>query len=313
MLEQSDRAVLLLFGGTVGGLVLATLAGFALRALRGESPALSNFLSRVWSSWLLALVLWAAFLTGRAGAVLLFGAASVLALREFTRLTEAGRSDRLAFAAAFWVLLPLQYLFVLLGRYGPFTILIPVYGFLVLPILSVLGNETRQFMARVSELQWGLMLGGFCLSHVPALLLVDLPGPEGRGILLVAFLIVVVQSSDLFQYAWGKLLGRHRLAPAVSPSKTWEGLVLGGASGTLVGAALWRLTPFSVPEAAAMALIVTLMGAFGGLVMSALKRDRGVKDWGTLIPGHGGVLDRLDSVLFAAPVFFHLTRFGWSG
>jgi len=151
----------------------------------------------------------------------------------------------------------------------------------------------------------------FCLSHVPALLTLEIPGFEGRQLLLVAFLVLVVQASDVLQYVWGKLAGRHLVAPRLSPSKTWEGLLGGVASATLLGAALHGLTPFTPWQAVALSLLVCAMGFFGGLVMSAIKRDRGVKDWGTLIEGHGGMLDRLDSVVFAAPVFFHVVRYGW--
>ncbi|MBA3520073.1 MAG: phosphatidate cytidylyltransferase, partial [Rhizobiales bacterium] len=160
--------------------------------------------------------------------------------------------------------------------------------------------------------QWGLMLAVFCVSHVPALLTLDIAGFEGRNLLLIAFLVLVVQTSDVLQYIWGKLLGRRKIAPELSPSKTWEGFLGGVGSATLLGAALWWITPFSPFEAGLMALAVTLMGFFGGLVMSAIKRDRGVKDWGHMIEGHGGMLDRLDSVIFAAPVFFHLTRYFWA-
>jgi phosphatidate cytidylyltransferase len=121
--------------------------------------------------------------------------------------------------------------------------------------------------------------------------------------------VIVVQGSDVLQYVWGKLFGRHKVAPRLSPSKTWEGLVGGVASATLLGAAINWITPFSLPQAAGMALVIAICGFFGGLVMSAIKRDRGVKDWGQMIEGHGGFLDRLDSVCFSAPVFFHLTRF----
>jgi phosphatidate cytidylyltransferase len=147
---------------------------------------------------------------------------------------------------------------------------------------------------------------------VPALISLDIPGYEGRNVLLIAFLVIVVQISDVLQYVWGKLIGRHKIAPALSPSKTVEGFVGGVASATLLGAALWWLTPFSPLHAGIMALIITLMGFAGGLVMSAIKRDRGVKDWGQMIEGHGGMLDRLDSVIFSAPVFFHLIRFWWA-
>ncbi len=156
------------------------------------------------------------------------------------------------------------------------------------------------------------MICVFCVSHVPALLTLAIPGYEGRQLLLIAFLVLVVQSSDVLQYVWGKLFGRRKIAPLLSPSKTVEGFVGGVLSATAVGAALWWITPFSPWQAAAMALVVNLMGFFGGLVMSAIKRDRGVKDWGQLIEGHGGMLDRLDSVIFAAPIFFHITRFWWT-
>jgi phosphatidate cytidylyltransferase len=155
------------------------------------------------------------------------------------------------------------------------------------------------------------MICVFCLSHVPALMTLSIPGYEGRNLLLIAFLVLVVQGSDVLQYIWGKLLGKHKVAPALSPSKTWEGLIGGVASATVLGAALHGITPFTPLEAALVALVICLMGFFGGLVMSAIKRDRGVKDWGSMIEGHGGILDRLDSVVFAAPIFFHLVRYGW--
>ena len=138
-----------------------------------------------------------------------------------------------------------------------------------------------------------------------------IPGFEDRNLLLIAFLVIVVQGSDVLQYIWGKLLGKHKVAPELSPSKTWEGLIGGVVSATVLGAALHGITPFTALEAALVALVICLMGFFGGLVMSAIKRDRGVKDWGSMIEGHGGILDRVDSVVFAAPIFFHLVRYGW--
>jgi phosphatidate cytidylyltransferase len=190
-------------------------------------------------------------------------------------------------------------------------LLIPVYAFLVLPIVSALRGDASHFLERVAIVQWELMLAVFALSHLPALVMLEIPGYEGQSVLLIAFLVAVVQSSDVLQYVWGKLFGRRPVAPTLSPSKTWEGLIGGVLSATALGAALWWLTPFSPWEAAGMALVINLMGFCGGLVMSAIKREHGIKDWGHLIAGHGGVIDRLDSVLFAAPVFFHLTRYAY--
>jgi phosphatidate cytidylyltransferase len=244
--------------------------------------------------------------------IALFGVASFAALREFLTLTPTRRADHLALAIAFFVVLPFQYYLIWLGWYELYSIFIPVYAFLLLPIVAALRGDTTAFMSRVAEVQWGLMICVFCLSHVPALLTLDIPGYEGRHLLLIGFVVIVVQSNDVLQYVWGKLLGRRKIAPQLSPSKTVEGLVGGILSATLVGTALWWITPFSPLQAAAMALVVNLMGFFGGLVMSAIKRDRGVKDWGQMLIGHGGMLDRLDSVVFAAPIFFHLTRYWWA-
>jgi phosphatidate cytidylyltransferase len=218
----------------------------------------------------------------------------------------------MALAVTFFFFLPAQYYLIWIEWYGLYSIFIPVYAFLLLPIVAALRGDTRDFMPRVAEVQWALMICVFCVSHVPALLTLDIPGYEGRQLLLIAFLVLVVQASDVLQYVWGKLVGRHKIAPLLSPSKTVEGFVGGVASATAIGAALWWITPFSPWQAAGMALIITLMGFLGGLVMSAIKRDRGVKDWGQLIEGHGGMLDRLDSVVFAAPIFFHTTRYWWA-
>jgi phosphatidate cytidylyltransferase len=205
--------------------------------------------------------------------------------------------------------LPIQYVLIGIEWYGLYSIFIPVYGFLLLPIISAWRGDPQRFMDRVAEVQWGLMTSVFCVNHVPALLTLDIPGYEGRQLLLVAFLVIVVQSSDVLQYVSGKLFGRTMIAPTLSPSKTVEGFVGGVSSATALGAMLWWITPFKPLQAAGMALAITLMGFFGGLVMSAIKRDRGVKDWGHMINGHGGMLDRMDSVIFAAPIFFHLTRY----
>lgn len=302
----------LLFYGVLGVLVAASIVGLALARLKGPSPAISNFNSRTVAWWVMVLVLAAVFFVGKAGVVLLFAGLSAIALYEFTILTESRRSDTAALVAGFAVVLPVQFYLVWIEWYGLFAVLIPVYAFLLLPVIATFRGETAHFMSRVAELQWGLMIAVFCLSHVPALMTLAIADYDGRNILLIAFLIIVVQASDVLQYVWGKLLGKHKIAPSLSPSKTIEGFVGGVASATLIGALLWWITPFSPWQAAAMSLMLTLMGFFGGLVMSAIKRDRGVKDWGYIIKGHGGVLDRLDSIVFAAPIYFHVIRYWWT-
>lgn len=294
-----------------GVLIVASLASYLLRRRSGSrpNPMLDNLSARIRAWWVMILLLGAAFLAGRHAVTVLFAFISFIALREFVTLTPTRKADHFALAISFFVVLPLQYWLIAVDWYGFFSVLIPVYAFLVLPIAAVIFGDANNFLSRTAELQWGLMISVYCISHVPAVLTLYIPGYTGRTPLLVAFLLIVVQSSDVLQFIWGKLLGRHKVAPTLSPSKTVEGLIGGVVCSTLLGASLWKLTPFTPWQAGGMALIVALTGFLGGLVMSAIKRDRGVKDWGQFIEGHGGMLDRLDSVAFSAPIYFHLIRY----
>ncbi|MDB5600564.1 MAG: hypothetical protein JWN71_2608 [Xanthobacteraceae bacterium] len=315
----ATQQTLYLFGGLAAVLTLASLAGWWLarrdaKNHPGAEPnsVIVNLNTRIWAWWVMIALIGLAFVFGKSGVIVLFGFASFAALREFLTLTSTRRGDHLALAAAFFIVLPLQYYLIWIDWYGLYSIMIPVYAFLLMPILVALRGDTRHYMVRVAEVQWGLMISVFCVSHVPALLTLSIPGYTGRNLLLIFFLVLVVQSSDVLQYVWGKLLGRHKIAPLLSPSKTVEGFIGGVASASMIGSALWWITPFTWWQAGLLALVINLMGFLGGLVMSAIKRDRGVKDWGRMIEGHGGMLDRLDSVIFAAPIFFHMVRYWWS-
>ncbi len=303
-----------IFMGAVAVLIIASMIGWVLKLrFAPEQPhaVIDNLNSRIRAWWWMVGVLAAAFWFDKQGVIILFALLSFFALREYITLCYTRRGDHLVLLLAFFIALPVQYALIWIDWYGLYSIFIPVYAFLLLPIFAALGADTTRFLERASKVQWGLMICVFCLSHVPALMTLSIPGYEGRNLLLIAFLVLVVQGSDVLQYIWGKLLGKHKVAPELSPSKTWEGLIGGVVSATVLGAALHGITPFTALEAALVALVICLMGFFGGLVMSAIKRDRGVKDWGSMIEGHGGILDRVDSVVFAAPIFFHLVRYGW--
>lgn len=306
-----DPELVWLFAGVAGLLLGATVAGQAVAATVGHSAAetLENVNARIRAWWVMSAAFAVAVLTGGVGSVVLFALISFLALREFITLIPTSRADHAALVWCFFLVLPIQYILVGVEWYGLFSIMIPVYGFLLVTARAVLAGETERFLERAATIQWALMACVYCVSYAPALLLLDIQGYEGENAKLLFFLVVVVQLSDVFQYIWGKLLGRHRVAPSISPNKTWEGLVGGVICAVAVGAGLWWITPFNPWQAAAMALAIALMGFLGGLVMSAIKRDHGVKDYGALIQGHGGVLDRIDSLVFAAPLFFHLTRY----
>ena len=309
---MDDGRIVILLSGVIGILLAGSLASFVL-SRRAHSEAMQttvrNLDSRVKAWWVMVTIFAAAFLLGPTVTLILFALTSFYCLREMITLTPTRPADHRAVATAFYVFIPLQYWLIFDEWQTLFAIAIPVYAFLLLPVLTVLAGETDHFLERTAKLQWGLMLTVYCISHAPALLILDIPGHEGENFLWLFFLIAVVQLSDVLQYVFGKLFGRHKVAPRISPAKTWEGLIGGGLSAALVGAGLYWITPFSPLQAGGMALAIVVAGFCGGLVLSAIKRSLGAKDWGTMIEGHGGALDRMDSVTFAAPIFFHLTNY----
>ena len=304
-----------LFGGLIITLIIASSIGYGLKFKVGFSTphaVIDNLNARINAWWVMILIIFAAAALGFYGVIGLFFVISFMALREFLSLLYIRRGDHLALAACFYVILPLQYFLVAIDWFSMFTIFIPVYGFLFLPILSASLGDTAHFLDRSTKVQWALMISVFCISHIPAILTLDIEGFEDKKLLLMIFLILVVQSSDVLQYVWGKLFGKHKIAPKLSPSKTVEGFVGGVVSASVLGGLLYWLTPFNPVQAVLMSLLICLMGFLGGLVMSAMKRSMGVKDWGNMISGHGGMLDRMDSLCFAAPIFFHVVRYYWA-
>ena len=301
-----------LFLAILAILITASSIGSILALKYGsQNPTISNLNARINAWWVMTLVLVLAFVTGHIGSTFLFFLVSFAALRECLSLVYSRRGDYAVLVACFYVVLPVQYYFVLTDWYGMFAIFIPVYAFLLLPILAGLSGDPTRFLDRTAKIQWSLMVSVSCISHVPFLLNLKIPNFD-QNILLVIFLIAVVQASDVLQYIWGKLLGKRKIAPVLSPSKTVEGFVGGVLSATALATALWWITPFTPFQAGLIGLVICLMGFAGGLVMSAIKRDFGVKDWGHMIKGHGGMMDRVDSICFAAPIFFHIVRYFWS-
>jgi phosphatidate cytidylyltransferase len=312
MTFPTETMLLPLAGGVLGLLVVASAIGWLLgRHVTSEThrATVDNINARVRAWWVMAVIFTASVTTGPVGSILLFTLVSFLALREFVTLAPTGPGDHRTLLWCFFVATPLEYLLIWMGWYGLFSILIPVYISIFVAVRTVLAGDTARFLERTATTQWGLMICVYFVSYVPALLMLRIPGYEHQNAALIFFLVLIVQLSDVLQYVWGKSLGKRPIAPSISPNKTWEGFVGGILSATAVGTAIWWATPFGPGQAAAMAFVVTVMGFSGGLIMSAIKRDRGVKDYGSLIDGHGGVLDRIDSLCFAAPVFFHMTRF----
>ena len=309
-MSSTTNDILLLAIASFGILFAMTFLGELLRSRQDKAalnPVLETYMTRVQSWWGLVAFVGIALLLGKVGVMVLFAFASFAALREFLTLTAKAQADHISLALAFFVVLPLQYVFVAMGWHGLYTVFIPVYAFLLLPIVSALRGNATRFLIRVAETQWALMISVFCLSHVPALMSIPFENYGDRSVLLIAFLVIVVQLGDLLEYFFGRRIGRRKIAPGLSP-KTWEGLICGVVSAMLIGGFLNWITPFGLWGAMAMAGAASLVGMFGNIVFAAIKRDRGVKDWSHLIPGQGGFVDQLDSVIFAAPIFYHLSR-----
>ena len=307
--SEVTRHVLLV---AFGVLAIASLVGFILgRTAKTEAAraTVANLNARTNSWWLMVLVLFAALAAGRLGTVLIFALISFLALREFITATPTRRADHRALFVSFFVILPFQFWLVYTGWYGMFTILIPVYAFVLIPMLLVIHGDATDFLQRTSRTQWGLMVCVYFISHIPMLLTLPVQPLRMGGAGLVLYLVAVTQGSDVFQYVWGKLCGRRPIAPKLSPKKTLEGLAGGVLTASALGAGMFRLTPFTPLQSFVVALLLCLTGFFGGLIMSAIKRERGIKDWGSLIEGHGGMMDRMDSLCFSAPVYFHVLRY----
>lgn len=304
-----------LMGGIGGLLMVASAIGWILhrRAATDQGRDLvSNLNARIRAWWVMIAVFAIAHLLGPLATIVLFGIASFFALREFITLTPTRRADYRPLLLCFYVLIPVQYFLIADNWYGLYAIFIPVYGFVLLPSLSALADDPEHFLDRTAKIQWAVMITIYCISHVPALMMLNLKHYAGQNALLVFYLLMVVQLNDVLQYVFGKLFGRRKLAPRVSPSKTVEGFVGGTLGATAIGAGMWWITPFSPLQALAISFVVVLAGSLGGLALSAVKRSLGAKDWGTMIEGHGGMLDRMDSVSFSAPIFFHLVRYFFS-
>ncbi|MGL4859808.1 MAG: phosphatidate cytidylyltransferase [Enterobacteriaceae bacterium] len=307
-----DNELKILLIGLFSLLLISSAIGWVLSWRSWSESAqktIDNLNARINGWWMMCIVCVVAMSAGAVGSTLLFAIISFLALREFITLTPTRRSDHEALFWCFFVFLPLQYILVGMQWYGLFTIFIPVYVFLFLPTRIALAGDTTHFLERTAKIQWAMLVTVFCISHAPALLMLQIPGYEGQNIKLLLFMMIVAQMSDVLQYIFGKLFGKRAIVPRLSPNKTVEGFVGGIASAVALGTALYWITPFNPWQAALMSLAITLLGFAGGLCMSAIKRDRGIKDFGAIIEGHGGMLDRIDSLCFTAPVFFHLTRY----
>ena len=312
------QQVAALFLTVFGLLVLVSVTAFLFTFRRSTTEhdeawheELKDFRRLLKTTWFMGVVFWIAWAAGDTFATVLFALISFFALREFITLSPTRRGDHRSLVLAFFVVLPMQYWLVATRHFNLFTVFIPVYVFLAIPVASALSGDTQRFLERNAKLQWGIMVCIYGMSHVPALLLLDFPGYGGKNAFLVFFLVVVVQSCMVAQHLVTRRLKRPPSLPEVSTSFNWSSWSIGVLLGGLAGAVFSFITPFGPAQGASMALIACAAGSMGHLVMKALKRDRGITAWGrrgVSVTGANGLLDRVDALCFAAPIFFHSVR-----
>ncbi len=309
----ADQQVALLFVILFGCLLLASAAA-ALLVFRDSSAVqaqrLQRFQRELRALWVAAAVFWAAWIAGPAGATTLFGLLSFLALREYITLLKTRRSDHRSLLLAFFIVLPIQYLLLGSRSFDLFSVFIPVYMFLALPVVSALAGDPERFLERNAKIQWGIMVCIYGLSHAPALVLLDFAQHTGRGAFLLFFLVMVVACAQIVQGVAAGRLRRRPVARHIDRNFSLRAWGLGAAAAALLGAALFWITPFRAPQALVMAALAAAAGTLGEFVMSALKKDAGVRFWGNTssVTGAVGLLDRVAPLCFAAPVFFHSVR-----
>lgn len=325
-----DFQTYMLIGVVICVLGIATLAGRYINKQPGSAvnPALTRrFILRVRAWWLMVAMLVFGLLLHRIGTIALFFILSFWALREFITMTPTRRGDHRALFLSLVVFTPLQYLLIGLGStglawrtgkpidfYSLYSIMIPVYASLFIPARIAFSGDHKRYLERSAKIQAGLLVCVYSLSYAPALLYLHLTRSNGvpwagSSAGLLFYFVLMSQLADVLQWSWGQMAGRHVIAPEISSSRTWEGFIGGSLSAGIIGALLWWVTPFAPWEAAVMCILIAMSGFAGSMTMSAIKRDRGVNDYGSLVLGHAGVLDRIDTLCFSAPVFYHITRF----
>ena len=298
-------------------LIIGSLVGKLLERSSEErlnSAVVRSFNQRIRSWWLMCAILIAGLVIGPTGTVVLFGMIAFWALREFITMTPTRRGDH---RALFWVLViftPLQFFLVGLNdERQMFKVLLPLIAALFVPMRIALANDEKRFLERSAKILIGILICVYALSFAPAILYLKIVDSTGqlwnanKGLLF--FFVLITQLNDVMHFGWGKLIGRNLIADRINTSRTSEGVIAAAASSALLGALFCWVTPFLFWQAALIAVVISLTGFAGGLTMSAIKRDRGVKDFGTLLQGHAGILDRIDSLCFAAPVFYLLTEY----
>lgn len=277
---------------------------------------------RTW--WLIVTLIGLALAWSITTMIVLLAFVSFLTLKEFLSMTPTRKADRRVLFYAYLSVI-VQYVVAGNGWYGIFMAFIPVIMFAWLPTRMWLIGKTEGFLRAAGTLHWGLMITVFCISHTAILLVFqaseaprvapDYPSLIGKtypGPGLLVLLMLLTQLNSFFHELWGNALGFTKVSPTVSPRKTYGGLIGGVLSTILVAVIVGpALTLLDTPRALIAGLLIGVAGFAGDLCVSALKRDLKISNFGATLPGHGGVLDRVDSMVFTAPLFFHFIYYSY--
>lgn len=285
-------------------LLFSQIFAFILSIVRKDKD-FSNLKIRLKSWWMIILFILCILGFKNPINYIFVGIMCFLAMKEFFSFIEVKDCDKPLVKYAFWSI-PVEMYLLSINWVVMFYLFVPLYMFLFIPIRRVLSGQTEDFIKTTGTIQWGMALTLYSLGYVGAFLLLPFNGASINGAELLLYLLILNSLNDGFQYIWGKLFGKNKIVPSISPNKTWEGFI-GGTLTTVFLSVIVSpyLTPFGTKMAVAAGLIISVFGFLGDVVMSAVKRDAGVKDSSNLIPGHGGILDRVDSLIFTAPLFFH--------
>lgn len=295
--------LLTLVGSVFAFMAICTSLTFTVPALRRPDAARIRGAINGW--WPPALAGAAMVFGGELIATLAVTGIASAALHEFLAINPSSerRAGTDLLARVLTALLP-----ACLVLFGPLaaSVLFLVGAIAVLPVVALIAHGPAGFTAAVTRAQFGVALCGLSLAHVLLPYWSEPTSASGAALApsVLAVLLVSVMANDASQYLVGKFAGRHRLAPITSPNKTWEGFLGGLVVTVLLGAAMAEsVVPWNRALGAGLGAAVSALGLLGDLLISALKRDVGVKDTGTSLGAHGGILDRADSLLLAGPAF----------
>jgi Predicted CDP-diglyceride synthetase/phosphatidate cytidylyltransferase len=294
--------------GVFGLLAFLTVVFHGVKLAKGPSKLVNELIERTHSWWVMVLIASVVLFVNNYIAAVGLALLSAFALRELLNSISLRNSDSRPILWCF-LTIPVQYLLVLFQVDNYYGIFIPVFVFTFLAFRSVSRGDTKDITRSLGIINWSLMITVFSFSHILMILVYPFKGfASSENAQIVLFLLLITELNDVFQFTWGKLFGKTKIIPSVSPNKTLEGFVGGFLTTAILAASLGFMVHLEPLHAGAIGALMAVVGFFGDLTFSAIKRDFQIKDLGSVIPGHGGILDRMDSLAFTGMIFFYIFK-----